>query len=245
MFSSYAVDEQPIPKVPEIPKVTPVVEQEVHNSKPSSLLDAISQFKKGKLKHVETEVKNNTETGSVLEPLIANKEYQEAVMEAVKVRESKEDLTEFNKIKADILANTSKEEMPKVEIDSGSNSSQNQFFPEPEVTQEEVSVGFSDLLKSLRQNLISSDVSRSPKVSNLGLGTSMKDSPKQLSPLATKPSITNLFDDTMNLFEDTDDDINLIATSSKNITSEIGKGLETEQLSETTVPIAVNSSDLV
>jgi hypothetical protein len=44
-----------------------------------------------------------------------------------------------------------------------------------------------------------------PKISQVGLGTS--DSPQLLSPLKTKPSITNLFDDTADLF-DIDNDIN-------------------------------------
>jgi hypothetical protein len=61
--------------------------------------------------------------------------------------------------------------------------------------------------KSTFNNLFDQIKSRrletSPKISQVGLGTS--ESPQLLSPLKTKTSITNLFDDTSALFDDIDD----------------------------------------
>jgi hypothetical protein len=65
---------------------------------------------------------------------------------------------------------------------------------EPTVTQSEVKSGFASLFDQIRSKRV-----ETPKLSQLGLKTS--ESPQLLSPLKTKSSFTNLFDDTADLFD--------------------------------------------
>jgi len=92
----------------------------------------------------------------------------------------------------------------------------NQYFTEPVITQQDIKSRFNNLFNQITQRRDESNVTGSPNISQLGL------SPK-LSPLNTKPSISNLFDDTTALFED-DDEINPITNIDK------GKGKEIENL---------------
>jgi hypothetical protein len=79
-----------------------------------------------------------------------------------------------------------------------------QLFPVPEVTQTEVKS------KSPFDSLFSDINSRrleygTPKISQLGLGPSTSQT-QTLSPLKTKPSIGDLFEDTQGLFDNDEDD---------------------------------------
>jgi len=57
------------------------------------------------------------------------------------------------------------------------------------------------------RSLIKSSPTPSPKTSQLGLGNT--ESPKLLSPLKTKPSVSNLFDDTADLFDIEGEELNI------------------------------------
>jgi hypothetical protein len=72
-----------------------------------------------------------------------------------------------------------------------------------DVTETEVKSGFTNLFENIKSK-INSPVSPSPKISQVGL-TSGQDSPQLLSPLKSKQSISNLFDDTAGLFDDGDE----------------------------------------
>jgi hypothetical protein len=101
-------------------------------------------------------------------------------------------------------------DLPNINIDSNSSSdnSMNQYFPKPDVGQEEVKSGFTQLFSQITKNRKDSV---SPQINQLGL---QPGSPN-LSPLNTKPSISNLLEDTQALFDDDDEDL---------ITSNIDKG---------------------
>jgi hypothetical protein len=96
---------------------------------------------------------------------------------------------------------SSSQDLPEINIDSNNstnNSSIEHYFPKPEVYQEDVKSRFNNLFSQITNRRDDSNVVGSPQISQLGL------SPK-LSPLNTKPSISNLLDDTAALFEDEDD----------------------------------------
>lgn len=93
---------------------------------------------------------------------------------------------------------SSSQDLPEINIDSNNstnNSSIEHYFPKPEVSQEDVKSRFNNLFSQITNRRDDSNVVGSPQISQLGL------SPK-LSPLNTKPSISNLLDDTAALFED-------------------------------------------
>jgi hypothetical protein len=96
---------------------------------------------------------------------------------------------------------TSPVDLPKIDVDS-SNSSMEHYFPKKEVTSEEVKSTFTNLFEQIRGRRDESNVTGSPQINQLGL----QSGPSRLSPLNTKPSISNLLDDTQALFEDYDDD---------------------------------------
>lgn len=93
-----------------------------------------------------------------------------------------------------------------VNDNSGSNSSLDHYLPETEIPQlEEIRakrlekfVDSSPLLET--QTEVANPIS-SPHISQVGLGTPIQDR-LNTSPLIHKTSMTNLFDDTMNLFDD-------------------------------------------
>lgn len=91
--------------------------------------------------------------------------------------------------------------LPKIDIDSNnsSDSSMNHYFNNPDVTQNESQSRFTNLFDSIRARRDDSNVLGSPNIGQIGL------QPSRLSPLNTKPSISNLFDDTTALFDDDDD----------------------------------------
>jgi len=76
----------------------------------------------------------------------------------------------------------------------------------PDITETEVKSGFTNLFENIKSKFDSSG-SASPKITPVGLGSSTPghDSPQLLSPLKSKPSISNLFDDTEALFDDDSD----------------------------------------
>lgn len=111
---------------------------------------------------------------------------------------------------------TSPVDLPKIDIDS-SNSSMEQYFPKPDVTPQDASSTFSNLFSQINSRRDDSNVVGSPQIGQLGL------QPSRLSPLNTKPSISNLLEDTQALFDDDDDEI--IPTSN----FDKGKGREIDE----------------
>jgi hypothetical protein len=80
------------------------------------------------------------------EPLIANTEYQDAVISAHNRSEKPiEELTATQNIEQSIDKGKQKEQLPQIEIDSGSDNSMNHYFPESQVTQEEVKSRMSSI----------------------------------------------------------------------------------------------------
>lgn len=73
---------------------------------------------------------------------------------------------------------------------------------QPEITSSQVKTGFSALFDQIKSKRLEYG-SPSPKISQVGLATT--ESPQMLSPLKSKPSISNLFDDTEALFGDDED----------------------------------------
>lgn len=115
----------------------------------------------------------------------------------------KEDVTlrkELEEVKKVIFGET---DQPQIEIDSETNSSMEHYFPKKEVTETEVKTGFNALFDQIKKRRDESNVVGSPSITHLGLG--VQDSPKVLSPLQHKPSFNNMFEDTMNLFDEDDE----------------------------------------
>jgi len=112
----------------------------------------------------------------------------------------------------------SSKDLPNINIDSNSSSdnSMNQYFPKPDVDQEEVKSGFTQLFSQITKNRKDSV---SPQISQLGL---QPGSPN-LSPLNTKPSISNLLEDTQALFDD--DEILPISKIDKGKAKEVDENL--------------------
>jgi hypothetical protein len=92
-------------------------------------------------------------------------------------------------------------DLPKIDIYS-SNSSMEQYFHKPDVNPDDIKSRFSNLFTQISERRDESNVTGSPQINQLGL----QSGPSRLLPLNTKPSISNLLDDTQALFEDYDDD---------------------------------------
>lgn len=119
------------------------------------------------------------------------------------IRTIKEDVGLKNDLIRNELKDEIKPEHPQIEIDSDTNSSMEHYFPKQELTQSEVKTGFNALFDSINKRRDDSNVVGTPSVTKLGLG--LQDSPKVLSPLEHKPSFSNLFEDTMDLFDEEDE----------------------------------------
>jgi hypothetical protein len=103
--------------------------------------------------------------------------------------------------RSNVKTESSNLDLPKIDIDSSNSSdnSVNQYFTKTEVGPQDTKSGFSNLFDSIRSRRDDSHVVGSPNIGHVGL------QPSSLSPLNTKPSISNLFDDTVALFEDDDE----------------------------------------
>jgi len=139
---------------------------------------------------------------------------------------------------SDVKHQSSNVDLPKIDIDSNSSSDKsiNQYFPKPEVTPQDTKSGFTNLFSQISE---SRKNSISPQISQLGL---QPGSPS-LSPLNTKPSISNLLDDTTALFDDYDDEIIPTSPDIK------GKGREIPEINDwdeivTNMNIGNNPTDL-
>jgi hypothetical protein len=132
--------------------------------------------------------------------LIADPNYQQNIFDANKRSQiSLDDLNE-NTVNVEIneKQEDEKEDLPNIDIDS-SSSSNNHYFPKPDVTPQEIKTGFKSIIDNIDNNII-----QSPSTNQLGL----QPSSSKLSPLLmNKPSISNLLDDTNALFEDDDNEI--------------------------------------
>lgn len=125
-----------------------------------------------------------------------------------------------------------------VNSNSGSDNSLDHYFPKQEVTkqdniEESINVkskhlkfseeenisgfvnrlGFQNINETIKSMTVDKDITSTPNVGNVGLQTPIQDRLK-LSPLLHKPSISNLFEDTMDLFDD-DPGIDTSGESSK------------------------------
>lgn len=113
---------------------------------------------------------------------------------------------------------------PEIIVNSGSDDSMDHYFPKSELIQEVVNQpedsinvktkldNFKEDAEAFHQKLAFQNISESiksranevvstPNVGNIGLQTPIQDRLK-LSPLMHKPSISNLFEDTMDLFDE-------------------------------------------
>jgi hypothetical protein len=103
-------------------------------------------------------------------------------------------------------------DLPDIKLDSSSDESLDHFFPKTEVTPEEIQTGFNALI-----NKIDANITNSPNIAQVGLA-----GPSKLSPLLqTKPSISNLLDDTVALFNDSDEDVIEVIPEVSNPSTEI------------------------
>lgn len=91
-------------------------------------------------------------------------------------------------------SNVKIENLPKISIDTNSDEDRATYFPNPEVNPDDVNTGFKSMFNKIRDDLEEKS-KLSPKIHQIGL------SPK----LNTKPSISNLMDDTAALFDDDDE----------------------------------------
>jgi hypothetical protein len=115
---------------------------------------------------------------------------------------------------------------PDIIVNSGSDDSMDHYFPKSELIQEVVNQpedsinvktkldnfkedaeafyqksAFQNIRESINSMTADKDITSTPNVGNVGLQTPIQDRLK-LSPLMPKPSLSNLFEDTMNLFDD-------------------------------------------
>jgi len=115
------------------------------------------------------------------EPLIANTEYQDAVISAHNRSEKPiEELTATQNIEQSIDKGKQKEQLPQIEIDSGSDNSMNHYFPESQVTQEEVKSRMSSIWDTIGSKK-ESPVSGSPRIAQVGLQPSINPAPETTS----------------------------------------------------------------
>lgn len=134
--------------------------------------------------------------------LIADPNYQQNVFDANKRSQISLDDLKENTVNVEIneKQEDEKEDLPNIDIDS-SSSSNNHYFPKPDVTPQEIKTGFKSIIDNIDNNII-----QSPSTNQLGL----QPSSSKLSPLLmNKPSISNLLDDTNALFEDDDNEIDI------------------------------------
>jgi hypothetical protein len=189
--SSY-VTAQIHPETTPVPPIAPEIAAPPATSQgiPNSLLD---QIKVGKsLNPTETIVKDGFKDikGKGKEVLIDNKDFQKFVSEANRDPNLTDILVEERSSEINKT-----EELPNIEIDTSSGSSSNKtidhYFPETSTTQKDVKSGFKTLLDNIESN-----IKNSPFINQLGLHNSPS--------LSNKVSTSNLFEDTLNLFEDED-----------------------------------------
>jgi len=128
---------------------------------------------------------------------------------------------------SDVNIHRSSQDLPDINIDSNSSSDKsiNQFFSKPDVGAEEVKSRFSNLFGQITQNRRDST---SPQISQIGL---QPGSPN-LSPLNTKPSISNLLDDTAALFDDYDEDVVPISKIDKGKAKEVDENLLSDVIND-------------
>jgi hypothetical protein len=109
-----------------------------------------------------------------------------------------------------------KEILPEIKVDSGSDESMEHYFPEAEVTQDEVKSRFASLFGKINEKRDKSNVIGSPNIAQVGLQPSASSS-KLLSPLQLAkdklPVVENTFESSnndnkfeadANLFEDSE-----------------------------------------
>jgi hypothetical protein len=114
---------------------------------------------------------------------------------------------------------------PEINIDHNSDkSSLDHYFPETQIP----------IIEDIRAKRIEKFEAISPSVSNIGLQTPIENR-LNVSPLLKKPSISNLFDDTMGLF---DDDENMIGidTSGESNKDQFIQGSSNEVVKENSPP---------
>jgi hypothetical protein len=111
---------------------------------------------------------------------------------------------------SNIIDDTTKENITQEVAQSDVINTQSEVQPEititqeeqPEITASQVKTGFDSLFDQIKSKRLEYG-SPSPKISQVGLATT--ESPQMLSPLKSKPSLSNLFGDTEALFDDEED----------------------------------------
>ena len=142
--------------------------------------------------------------------------------------------SEIDRRVSNVIINEDK--LPEIKVDNGSLE---EYFPQPDITETDVKIGFDTMFKDIKSNRLEYGT---PKIGQVGLGTStpIQETPKVLSPLKTKPSITNLFDDTADLFDVEDD--NIIETTPA--VEEILETHDNNDITQTT-PAPTNTPEVV
>lgn len=165
------------------------------NKEVKIIQESVTRTLEGKADITEVSTSVNNTTESMLQPFI--KELSNTPIQKTKsgMLELLDEINSNKEIKA---------ELPQIKVDEetqsldSSNSSMNQLFPEPKVTETEVKSGFNTLFDQIRS---SPKESGTPNITQIGLnpGTPQLSS-QPLSPLRAKPSLGDLFEDTANLF---------------------------------------------
>jgi hypothetical protein len=149
-------------------------------------------------------------------------------------------------------------ESPKVEVNqpeitpnSGSDSSMEHYFPKPtedsieqirskrlehfspkssipELREPGTKTSVGEMLDIIEAKGVKNSVASSPNIGNIGLQTPIQDR-LNTSPLLHKTSISNLFEDTMNLFDNEPEDAG-IDTSGESIYKDETPQVETQQM---------------
>jgi hypothetical protein len=105
--------------------------------------------------------------------LITNKDFQQGVKEnwdkmTENILENERGPSQLIEENPKLDKGKQKEQLPQIEIDSGSDESMKHYFPEPKVTQDEVKSGFASLYDSIKSKKGSS-IPSSPRISQVGL----------------------------------------------------------------------------
>jgi hypothetical protein len=184
------------PRAPLSPIIQPITDKP--KSGFASLLDQINSFRNDKDVVDENVPENRAEQTELDEDI------QKKVTELFK-----EDINFKSDTKQSPIVEVSQ---PDIIVNSGSDDSMDHYFPKSEVTQEVINqpedihgfnnrLGFQNINESIKSMTVDKDITSTPNVGNVGLQTPIQDRLK-LSPLLHKPSISNLFEDTMDLFDE-------------------------------------------
>ena len=121
-----------------------------------------------------------------LEPLLKNKDYQQSVLEAIKIRKDDTDIIDNQAESSYVTESKGKEkELPDIKIDSdSSNSSMEHYFPKKDKSPAEMKASLTDIWDNIK-----SSVKSTPKTTSIGLQPEL--TPKNTS-VGLQPELTPL-----------------------------------------------------